>query len=128
LIIAYHIFKYFRDVYYDYRDDFWEGLELFLLYLNLEDLLTFKSLATFVSPPTKFTFQDMRGGLELIREFYPIVLFLKLRRTMFSSIDYNKRYTASKLKFSLDHMFNNEAYEKTKANPMPKDLLPKAFY
>jgi AAA+ superfamily predicted ATPase len=130
LIIAYYVFKYFRDVYYDYRDDFWEGLELFLLYLNLEDLLTFKSLATFVSPPTPFTFQDMRGGLELIREFYPIVLFLKLRRTMFSSIDYNKRYTASKLKFSRDHMFNQEAYEKTKANPMPKDLLPpqKMYY
>lgn len=130
LIIAYHIFKYFRGVYYDYRDDFWEGLELFLLYLNLEDLLTFKSLATFVSPPTKFTFQDMRGGLELIEEFYPIVLFLKLRRTMFSSINYNKRYKATKLKFSRDHMFNFEAYEKTKANPTSKDLLPpqKIYY
>jgi hypothetical protein len=130
LIIAYHIFKYFRHVYYDYKDDFWEGLELFLLYLNLEDLLTFKSLASFVSPPSQLTFQDMRGGLELMEEFYPIVLFLKLRRRMFSSINYNKRYKPNKLKFSLDHMFNYEAYEKVKANPMPKDLCPpqKIYY
>lgn len=129
-LLAYYVFKYFRDVYNDYRDDFWEGLELFFLYLDLEDLLTFKSLSTFVTPPGDITFRDVMGGQYLLDEFYPIILFLRSRRQMFSSINLKSRYTPSRLKFSLNHMFNYEAYEKTKANPKPDDLIPyqKTYY
>lgn len=110
-LLAY-FYRVAKRIYIDYSDGFWEGLELFLLRLEIKDLLNFKTLGRFVLPPSNITFSHVMGGSELIKRFLPTILFLRNKRHPFSEIPVPDPGLTSYLEFSWDHAFNQDQYEK----------------
>ena len=110
LLTMLYVYRLGKKIVFNYSDSFYEGLEQFLLTLRSRDLFNFKSLETFVVPPTNVEFSDIMGGQNLIEHLLPTILFLRHKRHNFEELPFNRTQYLQP-DFSWMHALNEQKYE-----------------